>query len=148
MQAYLNLYANGKSAVRTAAPGVRQLGPHYWTGAASPQWAAPGNPSGGWRSHLLPDAALLHYAYSTPGDLGSRAGRSCAPGGGHLQAALRGDAAALQDCFVIGFDREAYVAAAQGQRAAGDFFYSRMVLSEGAPVRWGATVRPGAMIME
>ncbi len=34
----LLLYANGKSAVRVDAPGVRHLGPHFFTGEASPRW--------------------------------------------------------------------------------------------------------------
>lgn len=45
--------------------------------------------------------------------------------------------AALQvkECFVIDFDADAYIAAAQGPAAAEDFFFSRMVLSEGARLR-------------
>ena len=35
--AFLLLYANGKSAVRVDAPGVRQLGPHFFTGDPSPR---------------------------------------------------------------------------------------------------------------
>lgn len=36
--AFLTLYANGKSAVRVDAPGVRHLGPHFFVGDASPRW--------------------------------------------------------------------------------------------------------------
>ena len=36
--AFLTLYANGKSAVRVDAPGVRHLGPHFFTGEPSPRW--------------------------------------------------------------------------------------------------------------
>ena len=39
--AFLTLYANGKSAVRVDAPGVRPLGPHFFTGNPSPRWAQP-----------------------------------------------------------------------------------------------------------
>ena len=35
--AFLLLYANGKSAVRVDAPGVRQMGPHFFAGDASPR---------------------------------------------------------------------------------------------------------------
>lgn len=35
--AFLTLYANGKSAVRVDAPGVRHLGPHFFLGDASPR---------------------------------------------------------------------------------------------------------------
>ena len=35
--AFLTLYANGKSAVRVDAPGVRQMGPHFFSGNPSPR---------------------------------------------------------------------------------------------------------------
>lgn len=41
----------------------------------------------------------------------------------------------LKACFVIEFDQDAYLAAAAGRAAVEDFFYSRMVLSEGSRVR-------------
>ena len=41
----------------------------------------------------------------------------------------------LKDCFVIEFDRAAFVAAAQGPAAAADFHWAHSVLSEGARVR-------------
>jgi hypothetical protein len=41
----------------------------------------------------------------------------------------------VKECFVIEFDQDAYMAAAQGPAAARDFFNSRMVLGEGARVR-------------
>ena len=41
----------------------------------------------------------------------------------------------VKECFVIDFDADAYMAAAAGPEAVRDFFYSRMVLSEGARVR-------------
>ena len=41
----------------------------------------------------------------------------------------------LRECFVIEFDQDAYLAAAAGRAAVEDFFYSRMVLSEGSRVR-------------
>ena len=37
----------------------------------------------------------------------------------------------IKACFVIDFDQDAYLAAAAGRRAVEEFFYSRMVLSEG-----------------
>lgn len=43
--------------------------------------------------------------------------------------------AQLKACFVIEFDQDAYLAAAAGRAAVEDFFYSRMVLSEGSRVR-------------
>lgn len=54
---------------------------------------------------------------------------------------------------MIDFDADAYMAAAAGPEAARDFFYSRMVLSEGARVRchkpgmeFGQQVRRGALL--
>jgi hypothetical protein len=139
LQMWFNLYANAKPAVRVAAPGVWQHGPHFFMGEKkAPDWVAPDNPKGAWRHHLLPNAMLLHYAYSYQSDVAAKAGRSCGPGNGHLEAALKGNATALAECFIIGIDRDAYIAAARGPAAVEDFFYSRMVLSEGAPVRWGA----------
>ena len=38
-QIWLNLYSNGKSAVRVDAPGVHQGGPHLFVGPANPRWA-------------------------------------------------------------------------------------------------------------
>jgi hypothetical protein len=50
--AFLTLYANGKSAVRVDAPGVRPLGPHFFTGNPSPRWGAPPPPP--THTHLVP----------------------------------------------------------------------------------------------
>jgi hypothetical protein len=41
----------------------------------------------------------------------------------------------VKECFVIDFDADAYMAAAQGPAAAEDFFFSRMALSEGSRLR-------------
>lgn len=35
LQAFIVLYANGKSAARVDAPKLHQNGPHYFAGAAS-----------------------------------------------------------------------------------------------------------------
>jgi hypothetical protein len=37
-------------------------------------------------------------------------------------------------CFVIEYDQDAFLAASTSPAAASDFFYTTMVLSEGAPV--------------
>ncbi len=45
---FLTLYANGKSAVRVGAPGVRQMGPHFFGGNPSPRCGPASSwPSGG-----------------------------------------------------------------------------------------------------
>ena len=51
------------------------------------------------------------------------------------RAATTRTPAQVKECFVIEFDQDAYMAAAQGPAAARDFFNSRMVLGEGARVR-------------
>ncbi|PRW56345.1 glycosyltransferase-like protein [Chlorella sorokiniana] len=131
--AFLTLYANGKSAVRVDAPGVRHLGPHFFLGDSSPRWATPANPTGAWREAVGDDSVVLHYAYSYERDVAAKAHRSCPDS--YLEAARRGDRAKVKECFVIDFDADAYMAAAAGPAAARDFFLSRMVLSEGARVR-------------
>lgn len=101
--AFLNLYANGKSAVRVDAPGVRPAGPHFWAGDASPRWAAPANPSGAWVNAVSDESVVLHYAYSYEGDVAAKARRSCPDE--YLAAARAGDRALIkQRCFVIDFD--------------------------------------------
>lgn len=71
---------------------------------------------------------LLHYAYSQQSDVERKASRSCPPQ--FVQAALNGDIEKVQTCFIIDFDRDAFLAAARNNSQ--DFFYSRMVLSEGS----------------
>lgn len=41
----------------------------------------------------------------------------------------------VKQCFVLEVDADAYVAAAQGPAAVQDFFFGRMVLSEGARLK-------------
>lgn len=131
--AYLMLYANGKAAVRVDAPGVRHAGPHFFTGDPSPRWQTSDNPKGEWLNLVSDDSAILHYAYSYPGDVSSKAHRSCPDS--YLDGARRGDRNKIKECFVLELDQDAYIAAAQGPRAVEDFFFSRMVLSEGSRVR-------------
>lgn len=132
--AFLYLYANGKSAVRVDAPGVRHSGPHFFTGDPSPRWQSPDNPAGTWVDAVSDDSVVLHYAYSYLSDVEAKARRSCPDQ--YLAAALAGDRSLVkQRCFVIDFDVDAYMAASQGAGAVADFFYTRNVLSEGVPVK-------------
>eukprot|EP01025_Chloroclados_australasicus_P067086 TRINITY_DN9272_c2_g1_i6.p1 TRINITY_DN9272_c2_g1~~TRINITY_DN9272_c2_g1_i6.p1 ORF type:complete len:732 (+),score=93.71 TRINITY_DN9272_c2_g1_i6:291-2198(+) len=133
-RSYLVLYANGKSAVRVDAPGVRQLGPHFFRGERSERWISPDNPTGEWRDAISNDTVILHYAYSQLKDVTGKAERSCPEE--YVEAAKAGDREKVKECFVIDFDQDAFMAAATGdQEEVEDFFYSRMVLSEGARVR-------------
>ena len=119
--AFLNLYANGKSAVRVHAPGVKQAGPHYFTGDNSDAYVTTDNPSGAWVNAISDTAVILHYAYCHQADVAAKAHRSCHEGGD------------VAGCFVIDFDKEAYLAALENEVEA--FFYSRMVLSENSLVQ-------------
>lgn len=74
---------------------------------------------------------LLHYAYSQQSDVEGKANRSCPKE--YVEAALKGDIKKVQSCFIIDFDRDAFLAAAKGDSA--DFFFSRNVLSEGSRIR-------------
>ena len=62
-RAWLNLYTNGKSAARVAAPGVRHLGPHLFTGDPSPRYVTAANPLGAFVSVIAPTSHVLHYAF-------------------------------------------------------------------------------------
>ncbi|GMH41555.1 hypothetical protein BSKO_09465 [Bryopsis sp. KO-2023] len=130
-KSFLVLYANGKSAVRVDAEGARQLGPHYFKGNDSERWKTPENPMGEWRDKVSNTSYLLHYAYSQLSDVEQKAHRSCPPE--YVEAAIKGNKAKVQSCFVIDFDRDAFLAASVGEHE--DFFFSRMVLSEGARIK-------------
>jgi hypothetical protein len=139
--ACLYLYANGKSAVRVNAPGVRHSGPHYFTGSASERWVSPENPAGLWVNAVSDSSIVLHYAYSNPSEVAAKAHRSC-PGNSTATAAGAGNRELVKKtCFIIEFDADAFMAAVQGEDAVNDFYYSRMVLSEGVAVR---CAKPGA----
>ncbi|KAL4457894.1 hypothetical protein ABPG75_012759 [Micractinium tetrahymenae] len=138
--AFLMLYANGKSAVRVDAPGVHHLGPHFFSGTASPRWQTSTNPRGDWQDIVSDRSVILHYAYSYEQDVVAKAHRSCPDA--YLEAARRGDRAKVKECFVIDFDADAYMAAAAGPAAARDFFLERMVLGKGSRVRCGDPHRP------
>jgi hypothetical protein len=89
--AWLHLYTNGKSAVRPDAPGVTQGGPHVFLGPADKRWATPDNPHGLWHPAISSSTLVLHYAYTTPGDVAVKAGRSCPEN--VVEAVLAGDVA-------------------------------------------------------
>ena len=132
--AFLYLYANGKSAVRVNAPGARHAGPHYFTGDPSERWVSKDNPSGLWVNAVSDTSIILHYAYSNPSEVAAKAQRSCP--GNYTAAAAAGDREVVRkSCFIIEFDADAFMAAVQGHDAANDFYFSRMVLSEGVAVR-------------
>ncbi|KDD73134.1 hypothetical protein H632_c2500p0 [Helicosporidium sp. ATCC 50920] len=140
---FLLLYANGKAAVRVDAPGVRSAGPHFFDGDASPRWRTATNPTGAF-STLVSDAhAILHYVYSYVSDVRDRARRSCPPA--YLTAVRAGDTSSLADCLIIPADREAFVAAAQGEEQARKFFAARMVLSEGSRIRCRGRTKPAPL---
>ena len=133
--AFLYLYANGKSAVRIDAPGSKPSGPHYFTGDASSRWITPDNLQGSWVNYVSDTGVVLHYAYTNPSEVAAKAHRSCP---GKFSNATSGEVnrkVVKNECFIIDFDADAFMAAKSGLKAVDDFFYSRNVLSEGAPVR-------------
>lgn len=99
---FLRLYANGKSAVRVDADAWPE-GPHYFTGPPSPRWATADNVHGVWQAPVHPHVLVLHYAYSSPGDVLLRAHamhRQC--GSLLLQSVMDGAwTAALQEVVCV-----------------------------------------------
>lgn len=99
--AFLNVYANGKSAVRIDAPDVRHSGPHFWRGSRSSRWESPENPSGNWVNAVSDRSVILHYAYAYEREVEAKAKRSCPDK--YREIALSGDIARVKkDCFVVG----------------------------------------------
>ncbi|WIA28468.1 hypothetical protein OEZ86_011012 [Tetradesmus obliquus] len=115
--AWLHLYTNGKSAVRPDAPGVTQGGPHVFLGPADKRWVTPDNPHGLWHPTISNSTLVLHYAYTTPGDVAVKAGRSCPES--VVEAVLAGDVAQASRCFVLDIDQRAFLAAIKDRKAAG-----------------------------
>ncbi|KAI8462626.1 MAG: hypothetical protein J3K34DRAFT_447341 [Monoraphidium minutum] len=108
-EVWLNLYANGKSAVRVDAEGVHQAGPHLFVGTPSSRWATPSNPKGQWRPAVSRSIVLLHYAYTSPGDVAARGSRGCPwP---FVEAALQGDLTKVRECFALDLDLRAFLVA-------------------------------------
>jgi len=144
--AFLYLYANGKSAVRVNAPGVRHSGPHYFAGDASERWVSPENPTGLWVNAVSDSSVVLHYAYTNPLEVAAKAHRSC-PENFTAAAAAGNRELIKKSCFIIEFDADAFMAAVQGEDAVNDFYYSRMVLSEGVAVRCAKPVAGAAGVV-
>ena len=141
----LLLYANGKSAVRVDAPGVRHAGPHYFTGDSSERWVHnETNPNGAWYNAVSDGAVVLHYAYATAKDVEDKAGRTTQTN--DCYDAAKGELVHTKECFVIDFDAQAFaVAAKQHQKrqkkdksddddVVRSFFNARLLLSNGRPV--------------
>jgi hypothetical protein len=60
-------------------------------GPADKRWVTPDNPHGLWHPAISNSTLVLHYAYTTPGDVAVKAGRSCPEN--VVQAVLAGDVA-------------------------------------------------------
>ena len=76
-QAWFNLYANGKAAVRPDAEGAHQAGPHLFLGPPSARWETPSNPTGAWLAPVSRSTTLLHYAYCSSDDIAAKGERGC-----------------------------------------------------------------------
>ena len=125
---WLYLYTNGKSAVRLdnkTAPAAH--GPHYW----KPSPNTDGEVRDRWKNRISNSSVILHYAYSNPDELVSKAARSCPQYWGKEVDLDE----VMKECFVLGVDARAFVAANRGKEAAEQFFYENFVYSEGAPTQ-------------
>lgn len=135
--AFLLLYANGKSAVRVSWPGVQHAGPHYFTGRRARRSSRQdGTPDDAWINAVSDSSVVLHYAYSSIDDVAKKAKHSCPVDDASIHSAIsRHDVEFVKKmCFVIDFDAEAFMAAAGGQKSIEEFYFTRMVLSEGSIV--------------
>jgi len=157
---FLQLYANGKSAARTDAPGVSEFGPHFFTGRASRRWATARNPGGGFETYTHGGYVVLHYPYQSPADVAAKARVSCPPGGGVDPGGAAPGAAApggvgaggagppvlwegWERCFFLEADRAAFEAAARGGEAARRLWWSRHALVPGSWVACPGPAAPG-----
>lgn len=134
--AWLYLYTNGKSAVRLDEKTAAEAhGPHYWKPSARTDQEVRSR----WNNRISNSSVILHYAYSNPDDLVSKAARSCP----QLWGRDVDMEAVLKECFVLAVDARAFLAANQGEEAAKRFFYENFVYSEGAPTqcRYAAAAR-------
>ncbi len=127
-EAWTYLYTNGKSAARLddkTAPAAH--GPHYWKASGDTD----GEVRERWKNHISNSSVILHYAYSNPDELVSKAARSCPQYWGKEvdKATVR------KECFVMDVDARAFMAANKGKEAAKQFFYENFVYSEGAPTK-------------
>lgn len=126
---WLYLYSNGKSAVRLddrTSPAAH--GPHYW----KPSPSTDGAVNDRWKNRISNSSVILHYAYSNPDELVSKAARSCPQYWGKEGVDMD---VLLKECFVLAVDARAFMAANEGTEAAKRFFYGNFVYSEGAPTQ-------------
>eukprot|EP01023_Acetabularia_acetabulum_P011464 TRINITY_DN1527_c0_g3_i1.p1 TRINITY_DN1527_c0_g3~~TRINITY_DN1527_c0_g3_i1.p1 ORF type:complete len:678 (-),score=70.91 TRINITY_DN1527_c0_g3_i1:363-2396(-) len=124
-RAHLSFYADGRSAVRLDFPHFFPHGihPHHYTLEYSQAGSNPQIPSIKPRRVISNDTVILHYAYSQLEDVMEPSDSVRAP-------CYRGQSS---DCYFTGFDVDAENVAKIEDAAK--FFYNRMVLSEGSPIR-------------
>ena len=128
---YIYLYANGKSAARVNADGLSVHGPHYFKGNSHPSYNTTSNPGAKWKNYMSNEAIILHYTYSYMSDVRKKSRRSCPK---DYDLTTKTFQEIKKDCFILSTDADAFQAAEQGEEEVARFYYSRFVLSEGAPV--------------
>lgn len=128
---YIYLYANGKSAARVNADGLSVHGPHYFKGNSHPRYNTTSNPGAKWKNYMSNEAIILHYTYSYMSDVRKKSRRSCPK---DYDLTTKTFQEIKKDCFILSTDADAFQAAQQGEEEVARFYYSRFVLSEGAPV--------------
>lgn len=136
---FIYLYANGKSAARLSASGVRQYGPHYFNGLPHQSYVSEDNAKGEWTNVISQDSVILHYTYCNPNEVMKKARLSCPTLFGRRDIDY---GTVKKECFILDIDAHAFMAANAGEQEAISFFYQNFVFSEGAPVRCAAK-RPG-----
>jgi len=154
------LYGNGKAAARLDTPFLRQWGPHYYRGGSHPLYppsrrrlvaaellelgsedeaeaAAIDDDGDGdddddendpaWREVESQLAVVLHYPYARFDELRQKAERSCP----FAEAAAAGNRTQVEQCFVMGFDADVFMAAHQrrgSEQALRRIFEARVAL--------------------
>eukprot|EP01025_Chloroclados_australasicus_P011382 TRINITY_DN14920_c0_g1_i10.p1 TRINITY_DN14920_c0_g1~~TRINITY_DN14920_c0_g1_i10.p1 ORF type:complete len:542 (-),score=55.17 TRINITY_DN14920_c0_g1_i10:436-2061(-) len=121
-RAHLSFYADGRSAVRLDFPGYVPFGiypHHYGLRPHSKNHASTTRP----KQIVSNETVILHYAYTQVDDVM------------YPSDSIRAECNSKQgdQCYYSAFDVDAQNVGSQ--EAALKFFYSRMVLSEGSPVR-------------
>lgn len=132
---FVYLYANGKSAARLSASGLRQYGPHYFNGPPHQSYISEDNAKGDWTNVISHESIILHYTYCDPNEVTKKAKLSCPQLFGRKDVDYD---TVKKECFILDIDAHAFMAANAGEEEAISFFYQNFVYSEGAPVRCAA----------
>ncbi|KAG2500357.1 hypothetical protein HYH03_001931 [Edaphochlamys debaryana] len=127
---YYQVYYNGKAVARTDRGFLHPWGPHEFWGKAFPTFKDPVHNPEGESKMVDSRMTLLHLSYASWRDLLAKAHSSCPPEA--ARAARGGNHTWVEQCFVLEFDRLAFLAAVEGERSAQDFWTINSLFSEHA----------------